>query len=70
MFHTHLSFFHSPPDAPFEMKVARSTFGWQRTFRLPTPHLWVKSCLLGSGATDMTSGTASLDLRLRPACAA
>jgi hypothetical protein len=50
--------------------AARSSLGWQRTFRLPTPHLWVKSCLIDSGFTDVASGTASLNLRSHPGCTA
>ena len=46
--------------------AAQAIFGWQRTFRLPTPHLWVKSCLIDGGFTEMTSGTLSLDLRTQP----
>lgn len=46
--------------------AARSLLGWQRTFRLPTPHLWVKSCLIDSSLTDSASSSASLDLRTSP----
>lgn len=46
--------------------AARSLLGWQRTFRLPTPHLWVKSCLIDSSPTDSASRSASLDLRTQP----
>jgi hypothetical protein len=50
--------------------AARLALSWQCTFWLPTPHLWVKSCLIDSGLTDVTSSTTSLDLRSRPECAA
>lgn len=43
--------------------TARSLLGWQRMFRLPTPHRWVKSCLIDGGSADMASGPTSLDLR-------
>ncbi len=48
--------------------AARSLFGWQRMFRLPTSHRWVKSCPIDYGLADMTSSGASLDLRTPPGC--
>jgi hypothetical protein len=43
--------------------AARSIFGWQRTFRLPTPHLWVNACVIDVGSADVTNSPASLDVR-------
>ena len=36
--------------------AARSRFGWQRSFRLPTPHILVKPCLVDVGFIEVASG--------------
>ncbi len=50
--------------------AARSRFGWQRAFRLPTPHVLVKTCLIDVGSADMASGDVTLDVQLGSGCAA
>jgi hypothetical protein len=57
MFHSHLSLFNSPPVAPCDDGPAVQS---------RTPHLWVKSCPIDVGFTEMTGGTLSLDLRTQP----
>jgi hypothetical protein len=51
--------------------AALTQFGWQRTFRLPTPHVLVKTCLADKSITESsTFGAIKIDPRQRPGHAA
>ncbi len=51
--------------------AALTQFGWQRTFRLPTPHVLVKTCLADKSITESSIfGAIKIDPRQRPGHAA
>jgi len=51
--------------------VALTQFGWQRTFTLPTPHVFVKTCLGDKSITESSIfGAIKIDPRQRPGHAA